>query len=335
MVGVVDMHTHVVPAHIPSRSRPSEHWPSIQLDGNADADASVLINGRVFRRIDSRCWDVARRLDDMREDGVNFHVLSPMPELLSHWITADEAEALADIVNGDIARMIGEAPGRFAGLGMTPMQAPDRAVRTLERMKWQGLRGIEIGTHINGTPLGHPSLWPVYEAAADLGLVVFVHPLHPAGVERIGRTPDYAAVAAFPLETALAAVSLMAAGVLHRFPKLQVLLSHGGGALPWILPRLDYGRTLGGNVAKDFAAAPTDVARRFWFDTVLYSDRSLRFLADSVGADRIVVGSDYPFTIRQVRPGAFVAGALGEDAPCLHANAEVFLGQPFRSDPPR
>ncbi len=325
---VVDVHTHVVPAHIPARANASRHWPIITLDGNEAGDAAVVIDGRVFRRIDSRCWDVARRLADMREDGSDMHVLSPMPELLSHWMAPDEAEALTDAINADIARMISEAPGRFAGIGSVVMQDVPRAVRGLERLKAMGFRGIEIGTHISGTPLGDASLFPIYEAAASLDLCIFVHPLHPAGVERIGRAPEYAAVAAFPLETALAAVSLLASGVLTRFPTLRVLLSHGGGALPWILPRLDHGRTLGGSVTKDFAHPPSELAKRFWYDTILYSDASLHYLRDTIGADRIVVGSDYPFAIMQTKPGTFATSALRDETESLLRNTHDLLKWP-------
>ena len=329
MTIVVDTHTHVVPAHIPERRNASAHWPGISQDGNAGGDASVMINGRVFRRIDSRCWDVERRLADMREDGSDLHVLSPMPELLSHWLSVDEADALAGVINDDIARMVAAAPDRFVGVGMVCMQDPALAAKRLQDLKARGFAGIEIGTHIDKVALGDVSLWPVYEAAADLGLMILVHPLHPAGVERIARSPEYAAVAAFPLETALAAVSLLGHGVIERFPKLNVLLSHGGGALPWLLPRLDKGHTLGGSVSKDMGLAPSHLAKRFWYDTVLYSDRALQFLADSVGADRIVVGSDYPFAIRETEPGKAARQALGPEASCLSRNAETLLGRSF------
>ena len=332
MADVIDVHTHVVPAHIPGRANASRHWPTIALDDDKSGNASVLIDGRVFRRINSRCWDVARRLADMREDGSEMHVLSPMPELLSHWMAPDEASALTEVINADIERMIKEAPGRFAGLGSVVMQDASRAIHGLEQLKAMGFRGIEIGSHINGVPLGDASLFPIYEAAAALDLCIFVHPLHPAGVERIGRTPEYAAVAAFPLETALAAVSLLAGGVFTRFPTLRVLLSHGGGALPWILPRLDHGRTLGGIVTKDFAEAPSEVAKRFWYDTILYSEASLQFLRNTIGADRIVVGSDYPFAIMQTKPGEFTTGALGDETEQLMRNTQDLLQWPDAMD---
>ncbi|HEX8077578.1 MAG TPA: amidohydrolase family protein, partial [Chthoniobacterales bacterium] len=168
MVQAIDVHTHVVPHHISARASSSKFWPSIALDQDGSGDASVLIDGKVFRRIDSRCWDVPRRLADMREDNVDVHVLSPMPELLSHWLPAEEAEVLADLMNGHIARMIAEAPDQFVGLGMICMQDVNRAVAQLRKLRDLGLRGFEIGTHIDGTSLGSETLFAIYEAAADL-----------------------------------------------------------------------------------------------------------------------------------------------------------------------
>ncbi|MDE2361181.1 MAG: amidohydrolase [Hyphomicrobiales bacterium] len=323
---VVDVHTHVVPSHIPAYAAGGKLWPSIAVEGD---DASVMIDNRVFRRIDSRCWNVARRLDDMRGDGVDVQVLSPMPELLSHWFDPDAGEALGEIINDDIARMIAAAPGRFYGVGMVCMQDVARALRQIERIKALGFRGFEIGTHINGAPLGAERLWPIYEAAQALDMIVFVHPLHPAGVERIGAGGEYAAVATFPLETALAAVSLLAHGVMERYPNLRVLLSHGGGALPWILPRLDQGYGISAAMQRAMRENPSAIARRFWYDTIVYSESALRFMAQEAGEDHIVVGSDYPFTIKQDKPGLFASRALGADSPCLAANAEGLLAAKF------
>lgn len=323
---VVDVHTHAVPARIPGNARGGKLWPSIALEGD---DAKVMIDGRVFRQIDSRCWNVERRLGDMSEDGVDVQVLSPMPELLSHWFEPEAGEALGDIINDDIARMIAAAPGRFAGIGMVCMQDSTRALKQMERIKALGFHGFEVGSHINGTPLGAQALWPIYEAAEALDLTMFVHPLHPAGVERIGAAGEYGAVAAFPLETALAAVSLLAHGVMERHPRLRVLLSHGGGALPWIMPRLDQGYGISAAMRQAMTTNPSAIARRFWYDTIVYSENALRYMAQEVGEEHIVVGSDYPFTIKQDRPGAFAASALGRASPCLHANAETLLGVTF------
>jgi aminocarboxymuconate-semialdehyde decarboxylase len=325
---VIDIHTHVVPARLAADAGRDRRWPSVEL--SAGDTAAVMIGGKVFRKIDARSWNVERRLSDMVEDGTDMQVLSPMPELLSHWLPADDAEYLADIMNEQIAAMIAEAPGNFAGIGMVCAQDVPRAVRQLEKVKALGFSGIEIGTHINGVALGSEPLEPLYAAAESLDLGIFIHPLHPAGLERIGGGPELAATAAFPLETALAAVSLLAAGVTERFPRLKILLSHGGGALSWILPRMDFGWSIG--LQGKMKAPPSATARQFWYDSILYDPASLRFLRDVVGMDHIVVGSDYPFAIRQERPGMFAASALGSVA-VLADNALNFLGRRYDVKP--
>jgi aminocarboxymuconate-semialdehyde decarboxylase len=319
---VIDIHTHIVPSRLAADPGRDRRWPSVEL--SAGDNAAVMIGGKVFRKIDARSWDVGKRLSDMVEDGTDMQVLSPMPELLSHWLPADDAEFLADVMNDEIAAMIAQAPGNFSGIGMVCAQDVPRAVRQLQKVKSLGFGGIEIGTHINGTALGSDVLFPLYEAAEALNLGIFVHPLHPAGMERIGASPEFAATAVFPLETALAAVSLLAAGVTERFPRLRVLLSHGGGALSWILPRMDHGWSLG--LKGQMTEPPSKAARRFWYDTILYDPASLAFLAGAVGTDHIVVGSDYPFAIRQKRPAAFANAALANEA-VLADNAFGFLGQ--------
>jgi aminocarboxymuconate-semialdehyde decarboxylase len=154
-----------------------------------------------------------------------------------------------------------------------------------------------------------------------------IHPLHPSGMERMAGRPELAAVAAFPLETALAATSLLTHGITERFPSLRILLSHGGGALPWILPRLQHARKLGPPLQDLFARDPGEMAKAFYYDTILYDRLALRFLADSVGADHIVVGSDYPFSIKQDRPAQFAEQALGFSRATFAANAARFLNR--------
>ena len=288
--------------------------------------AAVTIGGKLFRQIDSRSWDGERRLSDMEEDGIATQVVSPMPELLSYWFSPEDGDAFADHINTALAELCADHPGRFIGLGMVPLQDPALAARRLESLKRLGLRGVEIGTHINGVPLGDPRWNEFYAAAEEAGLALLIHPLHPAGLERMAGPPALGAVAAFPLETALAATALLTHGVLERFPRLRILLSHGGGALPWILPRLSQTRALDPALRDLFARDPRESARSFFYDSIVYEDAALRFLAQSVGAQAIVVGSDYPFTIRQRKPSAFAERALGLSEDRLVANAESWLG---------
>lgn len=330
-MSVVDAHTHVVPARLPPDSARDRRWPSVEITGDKGA---VVIAGKVFRKLDQRSWNVAKRLSDMEQDGIAMQVLSPMPELLSHWLPPADAEYLADLINEQIAEMIASSRKRFAGLGMVCAQDVPRAVRQLERLKALGLGGIEIGTHIDGVALGSETLHPLYEAAEALGLTIMIHALHPAGLERIAAGPEFAATTAFPLETALAAASLLAADVPGKYPALRVMLSHGGGALPWILPRMDHGWSLGGDMRTRMPRRPSDAARWFFYDSVLYDPASLQFLQAVVGPDRIVVGSDYPFAIEQKQPGRFVREALPDNPDALRRNAFALLGRPHHQDRP-
>lgn len=324
MAEAIDTHTHFVPRSIPSEPGRNPLWPSIERKG--DGGAAVMVGGKVFRVIDSRSWDAGRRIDDMADDDVDVQVVSPMPELLSHWFPAADADMLCRCINEGIAELCNANPGKFVGIGMVPMQDAPLAIKRLDQLKSLGLRGFEIGSHINGTPLGHARLHDVYAAAEEAALTVMIHPLHPLGLDRMGGRPELAAVAAFPLETAFAAVSLMTNGVTERFPKLRILLSHGGGALPWIVPRLRHARTIGPPLDGLFPRDPGEMVKSFYYDTILYDDVALDYLVTKVGNDRIVAGSDYPFTIKQDRPVEFAERALGIARETFASNAKRLLG---------
>jgi hypothetical protein len=155
-LAVVDVHTRVVPnslAGLPPRHRP---WPTLQM--REAGQAALMIDGKPFREIDARSCDVERRMHDMAADGIDVQVLWPMPELLSHWLPMDLADHLARIVNDHIIEMIGRAPDKFQSIGMVPMQNVELATKRLDGVQKQRLRGVEIGTHIDGVPLGDPRL---------------------------------------------------------------------------------------------------------------------------------------------------------------------------------
>lgn len=324
MARAIDVHTHFVPGTMPPAVGRNPLWPAIELGANDTA--AVMVGGRLFRAIDSRSWDGARRRDDMAKDGITMQVVSPMPELLSHWFPAADADILSTHVNTAIAELCAAHPTSFAGLGMVPLQDPELAAKRLLDVKALGLRGVEIGTHIDGVALGDARLDAFYAAAEETGLTIMVHALHPAAMERIAGRPELAAVAAFPLETAYAATSLLTHGVPTRFPRLKLMLSHGGGALSFILPRLSHARALGGSMASLFPEEPAAMARRFFYDTIVYDAETLRYLTACVGTERLMIGSDYPFTIMQQQPVRFATQALGIGAEVFAKNTLKLLG---------
>jgi aminocarboxymuconate-semialdehyde decarboxylase len=313
---VIDLHNHTVPKTIlTGDAQRSALWPSVQLTGSGTAN--VMVGDRLFREITSQCWDVAERIADMDAEGVDIQVLSPMPELLSHWMPFADADYLGAQVNGAIGEMIAAAPDRFAGFGMCSVQNPSQGATSLERLKADGFRGVEIGTHIDGVALGDRSLDPFYGLCEQLGFAVMVHGLRPAALERLGPHPVLTPVSLFPTDTALAITAIIVGGVLDRFPRLKIMCSHGGGAFPFMLARLQHAWSIGGPVTDMLPRAPVEYARELWYDCLVYDPANLAFLGSLVGTERIVVGSDYPFAIRQVRPGDIALqtfdGAIGQD----------------------
>ena len=188
MARAIDVHTPFVPDTMPLASARNPLWPSIE-HGERDT-AVVIVGGKVFRTIDSRSWDADRRLQDMRSDDIDVQVVSPMPELLSHWFSADDADALSDHVNQAIAQLCSAHPESFIGIGMAPVQDPALAARRLAGIKALGLCGIEIGSHINGVALGDARMHELYAAAEEADLAVMIHPLHPSGMERMAASAE-------------------------------------------------------------------------------------------------------------------------------------------------
>jgi aminocarboxymuconate-semialdehyde decarboxylase len=295
---VIDAHCHIVPAEFPA-SPPNcqAHWP--QMEHRAGGQAAVMVGGKEFRVVDNRCWDASRRIADMNAEDVGMQAISPMPELLSYWIDAAATSTLAAHVNGAIAALIEAAPDRFLGLGMVPLQDPERAAKELDLLKHSyGLVGVEIGSNINGRSPGDAFFDPFFAEAERLGMAIFVHALHPTMTDRLVGPRMVAPHVAFPADVGLAAASFITGDVLARFPRLRVGFSHGGGTLAAFLPRLQNGWQLVPALNRAFAS-PTETAQRLYYDNVVYDRRLLRHLIETFGSTQIFVGSDYPFTAGQ------------------------------------
>jgi len=326
----IDVHTHVVPEHFPPYAgrAAGAAWPST-VPAHA-CHRHVMLSGKVYRTVSDRCWDPALRAADMDGQGVARQVLSPMPELLSYWLDGADGGALARYLNEQIAAMVAQAPDRFFGLGAVPLQDLDRAVAELEHaIGTLGLAGVEIGTNVNGMALGDARLEPFFAAAERLGAAIFVHPLRPAGMERLVGPPNLEQIVAFPGETGLAAASLLTGGTLARHPGLRIALSHGGGSLAMLLPRLQHSWQTFAALREAVPEAPQAGARRLWVDSLVYDRLALEHLIERFGPTQVCVGSDFPFAIAEPDPVGRVA-ALSVDAALreqlLHRNAERWLG---------
>lgn len=247
--------------------------------------------------------------------GVDVQILSPMPELLSYWFDVAPTEILCESVNATIAELVALAPNRFRGLGMVPLQQPDRAASALHAVRHKfGLSGVEIGSNINGIELGDRRFDPFYAAAEELDLAIFVHALHPVAMRDTTMPPVATALVGFPIDTAMAASSLIYSGTLQRFPRLRFGFSHGGGALGPILHRMQHGWSISGGFDGSMAVSPREQAAQFYYDSLVYDPDYMRHLAERIAPGHIFVGTDYPYALMQQEPGAFLAACRFDTA---------------------
>jgi len=328
---VIDIHTHIVPEKFPPYRGKGKDvpWPSM-----AEADAChkhVMIQGKLYRTVADGSWSVPRRIENMAGMGVNRQALSPMPELLSYWLPLDDAKALIRYLNEQIAEMIALAPERFVGLGAVPLQDTDAAIHELEFLtKELRFSGAEIASHVNGVSIGDARFEPFFAAAERLGAAIFVHALRPAGQDRIvGSFPEQAVC--FPGDVALACASMITGGVASRHPKLRIAFSHGGGTMSILMPRLVHAWNMFPKAKESLKESPATIARRFYYDELVFDPEAVKFLVKQFGASQILVGTDYPFALGDMTPMKTLENAA-LDAATLAAitssNAKRFLGLP-------
>lgn len=328
----IDVHAHVVPREFP-RWLPQPDLPGWPAMAEAHAcHRHVMIDGRTYRTVSDHCWDVGRRLPDLDAMGLALQAISPMPELFGYWLPAAPGALLATYVNDQIAEMLAQAGGRLAGLGGVPLQDLDRAVAELHRiMAIPGFAGVEIGSNVNGVPIGAPALRPFFAEAEALGAAVFVHAVRPAGMDRlVGPAPLQQALG-YPTDVGLAAASVLTGNLLHHHPRLRIAFSHGGGTLGLLLPRLEQACSVFPAVRDAVVGSPTEQARRMFYDSLVFDGPTLAHLVAQFGATQVMVGTDYPFNFRETAPVDRVRAAIADPATqeaLIRGNARRFLALP-------
>ncbi len=328
-MGPIDVHTHILPRgwddflarHADAR------WPRVVRE--AGGGCALYRGSERDRGLTEQVFDPAVRVADLDRLGIERQVLSPPPLMFCYWAEPGAAAEFCRLHNDAIAAVVAERPTRFLGAAIIPLQAPDLAVKELERASRLGFRCVEIGSSVDGCDLDDDALHPVWEAAEALDVALFVHPAAPVlGAERFRRY-NLPLVLGNPLETALTITRVIYGGLLDRWPRLRWCFAHAGGAFAFVVGRVDRGWHVLPDGKAAVASPPSAYAGRFWVDSIAHSPSALRFVLEAQGADRVVLGSDYPFRMGYDDPIAALDEAgfePGVRQRVLATNALAFLG---------
>lgn len=328
----IDTHTHVLPESWPDLATKygDDRFPVIV---NSEGRRRIYKDGKFFREVWDSAYHAQTRIDDYAKFGIQVQVVSTVPVLFSYWAKGNQALELHRHLNDHTAGLCREHPRNYIGIGTVPLQSPTLAIQELERcVEELSLPAVQIGSHVENWNLDAPELFPFFEAAADLGAAILIHPWDMMGKESM---PKYWLpwLVGMPAEQARAACCLIFGGVLERLPKLRVCFAHGGGSFPYSIGRIEHGfRMRPDLVATDNARNPREYLGKVWFDSCVHDQAALRYLLDAAGSNRVMLGTDYPFPLGEQEPGAGIA-ALGlsdaEQAQLYHGSALEWLSLPL------
>lgn len=329
MSRVIDLHNHIsTPAceNLLDGSAPPWLDPFTRYSGAETA----AYNAVAFSDLADRLTNPARRIEDMDRMGIDVQALSVAPPQFYYWTDPALGRRLARMQNEHVAEVVAERPDRFVGLGTVALQDVDSAMSELDHCVSQlRLRGVEICTNVNGLDLDDPRFRPFFARAAELDVVVL---LHPHGFTSGDRLMDHYMinVVGNPLDTTVAATRLVHSGLLETLPALKLCLVHGGGYLPFYASRMDHSwreRPEGRHAIPD--KLPSSYLKQMYVDSLVYDSAHLAFLVQQMGADHVVLGTDYPYDMGDVEAVRLVQGtdALtpADMAAILGGNAAALL----------
>ncbi|MFD8717640.1 amidohydrolase family protein [Streptomyces sp. NPDC059629] len=313
----IDVHAHLL---LPNVEEAVAGQPGLAkaraLDARRNGPAALAVNGPMVGQRVPRLTDVAVRLAAMDEQGVDVQLVSPSPSHYHYWADAQLADRVCRLANDGTAQHCAKAPDRLYGLGLVPLQHPELAPALLDDALEQGLRGVEISSHAPGRELSDPAYEAFWARAEETGALVFLHPFGCTLDERLDQWYLSNTVGQ-PTENAIALSHLIFSGVLDRHPGLQLIAAHGGGYLPTHLGRSDHAWRARPD-AQACTREPSSYLRQLYFDSLVHDPHVLRELIRVAGADRVLLGSDFPFDMGTEDPlGALRAADLSD--PDFHA----------------
>ncbi|HLJ36821.1 MAG TPA: amidohydrolase family protein [Steroidobacteraceae bacterium] len=329
-MGTIDIHSHFLPRSWPDLAARfgTADWPWMRH--GAGGKAMLMVGEREFRPVGAACWDPQLRLEHMDRDGVEVQIMSATPLLFSYERPAAQALECARIFNDAARELCSHAPRRLKSLCQVPLQDTELACRELSRAMADGHVGVQIGNHVGARELNDEGIVTFLEHCAGEGAAVFVHPWDMMAQERMPRY-QLPWLVAMPAETQLSILWLILSGAFERLPRsLKLCFAHGGGSFPYLLGRVDNAWRNRDIVREDCPHPPSTYLDRFSVDATVFSEEALEFLVRTMGEDRVMLGSDYPYPLGEQQVGSLIRShprlsPVTRDK-LLHGNAAAFFG---------
>jgi aminocarboxymuconate-semialdehyde decarboxylase len=293
-----------MPEKMPNWTNKFGYGEFIHLE-ERNCKACMMKGDKVFRVVDKNTFDATTRKQECAATNVTQQVLSTIPVLFNYWAKPADALETSRFLNDHIAETVAGDPGSFIGLGTVPLQDTDLAIKEMERCITElKLPGIEIGTNVNGKNLNEFA--PFFEAAEKSGCAIFVHPWEMMG-EKDMEKYWLPWLVGMPAETCRAICSLIFGGIFEKFPKLRIAFAHGGGSFPYTLGRIEHGFNVRPDLVQiDNPINPREYLGKFWIDSLVHDKPAFHFMMETVGENKICLGSDYPFPLGEHRPGELI-----------------------------
>jgi aminocarboxymuconate-semialdehyde decarboxylase len=315
----IDLHSHFFPLEaLQNPGRYEDRAPKLVLE-----NGKLSVTSRIGFRpgLGAGAYDPAARIKALDEMQIDLQALSPSPILLFYWEEPAVAAHFSRRQNEAIQTVVQKHPDRFIGFGSVPLQSIDESIAIAREAKSIGLRGLEIGNAVGDKPLDDPSFETFFDAAQDLDLLLFVHPLEGGLDADDPLSPILGNVLQFTFRTTLMVERMILKGMFEKYPNLRLCLSHGGGLLAFNIWRLDHSYGLRPELKKTIPRKPSEYLRQLYFDTIVHSVAALDYLVKIVGADRVVIGTDYPMAM-----GDFASVRKVGDLQLSNAARDLILG---------
>jgi aminocarboxymuconate-semialdehyde decarboxylase len=329
MTRAIDIHNHFFPEAWPDLAARygTPNWPWIKH--TEPGKAEIMVGDRFFRHIYSACWDPEVRLAEMDRDGIYLQVMSATPVLFAYERPIEHALDCAQLFNDAALELCARGNGRLKSLCQVPLQDIDASCKELSRCMRSGHIGVQIGNHVGDKNLDDPGVVTFLHHCADVGAAVLVHPWDMLGAPRM---PKYMMpwTVGMPAETQLGIVAMILGGAFDKLPaNLRICFAHGGGSFAFLLGRLENAWQYHPVAHGVCEQAPSSYVNRFYVDSAVFDERALKFLVETMGAERVMLGSDYPFPLGEHRVGNLIRSSHllpHSKKMLLGKNAQEFLG---------